>query len=403
MRILQICNKSPYPPLEGGPIAMNNITEGLLQEGHSVTILAINTPKYHVDVKTIPAEYKEKTSFEAVYINTRIKTIPALQNILSGKSYHIQRFISKKFENKLVEILKKNTFDIIHLESLYVTPYIHAIREHSKAPIILRTHNIEHLIWSRVASGCKNPIKRSVLLTFAEQLEKYELSVLKQCDGIASITLKDSLFFKQICDRVPVIDIPFGINMNNYTVSEQPEDNDFPSLFYIGSLDWLPNIEGLEWFLDEVWPIINQRHPDLKFYIAGRNMPDRIKNTIAPNIVALGEVVDAVEFMRSKSIMLVPLFSGSGIRIKIIEGMAMQKTIISTKIGAEGIHYTNRKNIMIANTPDEFLSAISECVKDKTLCKNIGENARNLVIRENNIEVQIKRLVEFYMMVKDMK
>ena len=299
--------------------------------------------------------------------------------------------------------MKKNTFDIIHLESLYVTPYIHAIREHSKAPIILRTHNIEHLIWSRVASGCKNPIKRSVLLTFAEQLEKYELSVLKQCDGIASITLKDSLFFKQICDRVPVIDIPFGINMNNYTVSEQPEDNDFPSLFYIGSLDWLPNIEGLEWFLDEVWPVINQRHPDLKFYVAGRNMPDRIKNTIAPNVIALGEVVDAVEFMRSKSIMLVPLFSGSGIRIKIIEGMAMQKTIISTKIGAEGIHYTNRKNIMIANTPDEFLSAISECVKDKTLCKNIGENARNLVIRENNIEVQIKRLVEFYMMVKDMK
>ncbi len=399
MHILQICNKSPYPPLEGGPIAMNNITQGLITAGHTVTVLAANTPKYHVDVNVIPTDYIEKTSFESVYINTRIKALPALQHILSGKSYHIQRFISGRFEKKLIEILQKNTFDIIHMESLYVTPYIETVRKYSKAKIILRSHNIEHLIWKRFASGCKNPLKRILFNKFAEHLKEYELSVIKSCDGIAAITLKDSLFFKQISDNTPVIDIPFGIDINNYPLSETSDE--FPSLFHLGSMDWLPNLEGIEWFIETIWPVINQRHPELILYLAGRNMPDRLKNTLIPNIIVVGEVKDAVQFMNTKSIMIVPLLSGSGIRIKIIEGMALRKTIISTKIGAEGIHCTNRRNILIANTIDEFLNAITECVQDQNFCKTIGENARNLILQEHNLSTLIARLVEFYQNIID--
>ncbi|MBE9480552.1 MAG: glycosyl transferase family 1, partial [Bacteroidetes bacterium] len=144
MKILMLCNKSPYPPKEGGPIAMNMIIEGLIDANHQVKVLAINTNKYFTNINEIPEEYRKKTNIEAVYIDLSIKPLDAFLNLFTNKSYHVQRFISKNFENKLIEILKNESFDIIQLETLFITPYIETIRKYSKAKIVLRAHNIEH-------------------------------------------------------------------------------------------------------------------------------------------------------------------------------------------------------------------------------------------------------------------
>ena len=401
MRILQICNKSPYPPKEGGTIAMNNITEGLINAGHSVKVLAINTPKYFIDDNLIPKEYKEKTQFEAVYIDTGIKLIPAFVNSLSVKSYHIQRFISKEFEQSLIKILNNNSFDIVQLETIYVTPYIETIRKNSHAKIILRAHNIEYLIWERITQGCENILKRFILKKLTKHLKNYELSTINKCDGITAITLNDAEFFKQSGCAIPVIDIPFGVNIENYKLINNLEE--FPSLFHLGSMDWIPNQEGIKWFLENCWTKINLKYSDLKFYLAGRNMPDWIEKKHYPNVIVVGEVEDALKFIRSKSIMIVPLLSGSGIRVKIIEGMALGKTIISTEIGAEGIHYKNKVNILIANSPDDFLDAISECIIDKTKCDLIGKNARHLILEEYNNDMLINKLITFYQTILNTK
>ena len=151
------------------------------------------------------------------------------------------------------------------------------------------------------------------------------------------------------------------------------EDSDVPSLFSIGSMNWMPNEEGIRWFLEQSWPEIHRQYPDLKYYLAGRAMPEWMRTLNMPNVEVLGEVEDAQAFIRSKSIMIVPLFSGSGIRIKIIEGMAAARTIISTSLGAEGIHYTNGENILIANAPCEFFDMVSLCMEDKPRCRKIGE------------------------------
>ena len=124
-------------------------------------------------------------------------------------------------------------------------------------------------------------------------------------------------------------------------------------------MNWLPNKEGIKWFLDEVWPIIHQALPDLKIYLAGREMPSWLLELNLSNVKVIGEVPDAHEFIRSKSISIAPLLSGSGIRIKIIESMAMGKAVVATTIGAEGINYTTGKDIMIADTPEAFCEAVA--------------------------------------------
>jgi len=158
MHILFLCNKSPYPPKEGGPMAMNANIEGLISAGHKVKVIALNTNKYFVKNDEIHEEYKNKTGIEFVYTNLSVNPLGAFLNLFSKKSYHVERFFTKEFEQKIIEELEKDKYDIVQLEMLYMTPYINVIRKYSDAKIILRSHNIEHLIWERIASVTKNPL-----------------------------------------------------------------------------------------------------------------------------------------------------------------------------------------------------------------------------------------------------
>ena len=172
MRILFLCNKSPYPPKEGGPMAMNANIEGLIAAGHRVKVLALNTNKYFIKPEDIPQDYIDKTQIEFVYQDLSIHPFDAFLNLFSKKSFHVERFITEAFAEKIVEILKKNKYDIVQLEMLYMTPYIHVIRKHSKAKIILRSHNVEHLIWQRVTNNTENVLKRSYLAGLTRKLKK---------------------------------------------------------------------------------------------------------------------------------------------------------------------------------------------------------------------------------------
>lgn len=394
MKILLLCNKSPYPPAEGGPIAMNAVIEGLIRAGHQVKVIAINSNKYFVDPADIPPDYLGKTGMEMVYVDLSVKPLRALVNLFSKKSYHVERFITPNFEKKLREVLTGETFDIIQFELLYLSPYLNIIRKLSDARIVLRAHNIEHLIWERIKNNCKNPVKRFYLNHLYKTLKHFELASIQRFDAIAAITGRDADYFKSHTKNIPVIDLPFGVYPHRYPSKKtEPE---FPSLFHIGSMNWMPNEEGIRWFLDKVWPAAYKRFPGVTLYLAGRNMPWWLQHSSFPHVEIIGEVEDALEFMRSKAIMIVPLFSGSGIRIKIIEAMLAERPVISTSIGAEGINFTAGKDILIADTPEEFLDAIRLCIENKTYCEEIGSNARKLIEKEHDNDRLIKRLTLLY-------
>src|ERR1035437_154606 len=133
MKILQLCSKIPFPPKDGGSIAMNILTQGLIDCGNEVKVLAINTPKHFLNEADVDAEYKKKTSYQLVFIDTSVKPIDAFLNLFSGESYNIIRFYSKEFENTLIELLSSQQYDVVQLETLWVAPYVETIRKHSKA------------------------------------------------------------------------------------------------------------------------------------------------------------------------------------------------------------------------------------------------------------------------------
>lgn len=394
MKVLQLCHKPPIPAIDGGCIAMNNITKGLMDFGVDVKVLTIETTKHPMQWNLLPIEYIESTRIESVFVDTNINIVDAFSALITSDSYNISRFFSPDFDIKLIEILSKEKFDIIHLESLFMTPYIATVRRYSKGKIILRSHNLEYIIWERLAETSKNKAKKAYLKLLSRQLKKYELNVINQVDGIAAISnedLKKYLTFK--CTK-PIVNIPFGIDLEKYKADNSVLK--YPSLFHIGAMDWQPNLEGIDWFLKNCWPLIHKNFPDLKLYLAGRKMPGELYKNPPKNVVVDGEVADAIEYMKDKAIMIVPLLSAGGIRVKIIEAMAMAKTIISTKTGAEGIDYRNNEHIFIANKPTEFFDAIKKLIYNKIHYDTIAQAARKLTETHYDNKLITRDLVNFY-------
>lgn len=394
MNILQLCSKVPFPPKDGGSIAMDILTQGLIKAGNKVDVLAINTSKHFTDINNVDENYKKITNYQLVFIDTEVKPLDAFLNLFTSKSYNVIRFYSKSFENVLIECLQKNVYDIIQLETLWVAPYLPTIRKYSKAKVVLRSQNIEFMIWERLAIDTKNPLKKRYLKLLAKRLKTYEYKVLNSFDAILTITEIDSKNYKKMGCTIPIHHVPFGIDLENYKIDQSELIK--PSVFHIGAMDWRPNADGINWFLKSIWLKVVEQNKTTKLFLAGRNMPEWLLNFKMENVVIEGEVANSHQFINSKSIMIVPLNSGGGMRVKIIEGMAFGKTIISTAIGAEGIDYTNNTDLIIANTVQEFVDAILKCINNQDFADLLGENARKLTETKYDNQLICSKLTDFY-------
>ena len=376
---------------------MNSIITGLLDAGHHVKILAVNSEKFNVKVSDIPEDYKKKTGIELIDVDLSVKPMNAFLNLFTKKSYHVERFISDDFKARLIEVLDKEQFDIVQLEMLYMAPYVDVIRAHSKAMIVLRAHNVEHKIWERIAKETQSPLKRWYINHLAKTLKEYELNALETVDGIAAITRKDAAFFRKYSSK-PVIDIPFGVYPEEFTPKYEIEGK--PKFYHIGSMNWMPNEEGIRWFINEVLPKTVEKVYDFVYHLAGRNMPEWLTTMKDPHIDVVGEVPDAKAFVSNNDVAIVPLLSGSGIRIKIIESMAMGKTVITTRVGAEGILYDEDVNIIIAENKAKMVEAIRSINENPQIAVTIGQAARRLVEETYDNRKIIARLLMFYEQIK---
>ena len=376
---------------------MNSIITGLLEAGHQVKVLAINSEKYNVKESDIPEEYKQKTGIELINVDLTVKPLNAFLNLFTRKSYHAERFISEDFKKRLAEVLDKEQFDVVQLEVLFMAPYVETIRQHSKAMIVLRAHNVEHKIWERIAKDTKSPLKRWYINHLAKTLKEFELNALETVDGVAAITRKDAAFFRKYCSK-PVIDIPFGVYPEQFNPKYEIEGK--PKFYHIGSMNWMPNEEGIRWFVDEVLPKTVEKVPDFVYHLAGRSMPEWLTSMKNPHVDVVGEVPDAKEFVTNHDVAIVPLLSGSGIRIKIIESMALGKTVITTRVGAEGILYDEEVNIIIAENKAKMVEAIRSLNENPETAVRIGQAARKLVEETYDNRKIIARLLMFYEQIK---
>ena len=395
MKILIVTHLAPFPQNSGYPIVVGNTIKGLISSGHTVSLFSLNPQKQ----KSSADEQDEligRINYYCHSIDTSISLKHALMGVFSRKLYTVDRYYSSEFEQLLIKEVQAGDYDIIQFEGLFVTPYLPAVRKVARARCVYRAHHIEYLVWERLAKQKNDPVKKLYLRMIAKRIKQYELKQFGQFHAIAVFTNQDKETIEHYNSAaIPVEVLPVGLDLARY----QPDyrKTEFPSLFFLGAMDWMPNREGIEWFLENFSTELTSGDLNARFYVAGNDIPERFDDyEVVGKIFIHGEVDDALEFVNTKAIMVVPLLSGGGMRVKIVEGMAMQKCIISTSLGAEGINYQHGENILIANTIQEFHRAIKRCITDENYCKRIGLNARKLVEQQHNTHKITERLVSFY-------
>ncbi len=396
MKILQVCYKLPFPPNDGGAYSLYNSALGLLRTDKvKLKVLALKQRKNRDDEALIPTHFREQTQLEFVEIDNRLKPFKAIQSLFQSSSYFADRFYSTEFEKKLIEVIQNQSFDIIQLEHSYLAVYLPSLKKHFSGKIILRAQNVEFKLWENYILSSKLifPIK-FYLKVMTKRLAKLEANLLNEIDGLICLSEEDKNSFLEMNNRITCKVIPIGFDEerlpSTYCVPNTP------SIYHLGSMDWRPNLQGIDWFLKSVLPELRKSKQKITIHLAGKNMPNHLKNLSEPEIVVDGEIPDSIDYQKDKSILIVPLLSGGGIRVKIIEALALGKVIVSTSKGAEGLNIEHGKNGLIANSPEQFSKAILDCFGDPKLMQRLSENARALFLSHYQLSQTGEQSKQFY-------
>ena len=388
MRVLQLCSKPLFAPFDGGKLAMIDAAKGLRENGIEVIQWMIHT-RFH----TFPKQFTSESGqiIEKSFIDTSINWKSAFLNLFKSQSYNIQRFDDKKANSELIAVIEKYKPDIIHSESIYCLTAIEEIKKRFNIPIVLRAHNVEHQIWERTAQITKNPIKKLYLNILVKKLKKDELRIANYSDAIVALSEIDKQFFQNYFPSKNMEVIGIGTRLKKSFHPTFPISN----IFHIGGMDWKPNQDGINWFLNQCWPLIHAAYPQLECILAGLNMPQKLYELENIN-VKIKVANDAEQFMNQHQILFVPLLSGSGIRVKIIEALALGKVVIATSIAAEGLGVTHNTNILIANSKEDFLRQITKCLEKSEVCLKISENAAIFAQENFNTLKNSQKLIALY-------
>ncbi len=355
---------------------MDALTQGLLAAGHRVRVLAAATPKHPAQPDAWPVLYQEKTGISTVFVDTSIQAVDALASTLSGENYQVGRFHSTDLEQALRNLLRREVYDVVVVESLFMAPYLPTLRALSEACVILRAHNVEHRIWSRLAEESPDLTRRTYLRWVTRSLLGFERAALADFDGIAAISEEDAAGFRELgvpADRVHVV--PFGIDLSQIPRGAAgPADH----VFHFGSMDWMPNRLGVEWLVREVWPAVR---PGTRLLLAGRRFPEdlRAEAECLPGVEVVGEVEDPWSILGGAGIAVIPVASGSGMRIKAVEAMAAGRAVVTTPVGIEGIPAVHQRHVFVAADAVGFAAGINRLLAEPDLARSLGDAGRDLI------------------------
>ena len=374
MKILWVKTDFLHPTDRGGQIRTLE-TLRRLHPRHEVHYLAYDNPAQPEGL----ARANEYCSY--VYpVAHRIpeKTSPAffaqlLKGLVSPLPVAAARWKSSAFAQKYAEVTRLHQFDSIVCDFLFPASNIHQL-----SPCTLFQHNVEAIIWERHAEQGRTPLHRWYFGLQAKRMAAYEGQVCRAVRNIIAVSVSDAQIMRDRYQAPRVAAVPTGVDVDFFRPSgPAPPQAD---LIFLGSMDWMPNIDGMQWFADEIWPLILQRRPQTTLAIVGRKPAPAIQALARKTGIAVtGTVPDVRPWLHGGKISIVPLRIGGGTRLKIYESMAAQVPVVSTAIGAEGLDWSDGQNILIADSPTNFANRCLQLLEDPTQAQKLAQDAFRLV------------------------
>lgn len=386
MKVLYLIPYSPANPVFGGALRIYHLLKHLCTY-HDVTVAGFSTPQEELKLLDQFPALEGKTHFVAypyTYKNARWRL---LQSVFSKHSNWYQLTKSKLFQQKLDWLFEEESFDIIQSEF----PVMAMFRFNSDAVKIIDSHNVEYDNFKRMAQ-VKNPFKKLFYHLEAYKFYKEETAVCAQQDALLVTSARDISLFNETTPDVRKYLIPNGVDTTYFQPFKAAPVRH--SMVFVGMMKYVPNYNGIIWFLNEIFPKILEFIPDASITIVGKNPPDSILKRASKNIIVTGFVEDTRPYIEKSSVYVVPLRMGGGTRLKIMEALAVKKPIVSTSIGCEGIDVQNGKSIMIGDTPDKFAARVIELFSNPERVAGLTDEGYALVndkYRWESIGLQMNR------------
>jgi len=378
MKILWVKAGKLLPVDTGGKIRSYNILRHLARQ-HEVILLSyyggLRDLEYEAGIaQQLPGA---QTIYTASPETTLTQSLDYLFRLPSYAPYAVNKFTHPRVRDAVSHHLVSKNLDVAVCDFLSASLNF---PERSPTPVVLFQHNVETMLWRRMASTEQSALRKLSYTIEAHKMERYERRTLSRFRQVIAVSDVDRDEMLQLCPDCAITVVPTGVDLEQYQAVPSAPGKP-PLIVFTGSMDWEPNIDAVEYFCREVFPAILASFPDARFRIVGRNPHPRVQRLASASIEVTGTVPSVMDYLRSATVVIVPLRIGGGTRLKIFEGMAMAKAVVSTSIGAEGLDVTNGRDLLIADDPSAFAAAVLKLLRDPVLRKNYEENAAEVAAR----------------------
>ena len=349
----------------------HHVTYLTLDDGTASADDRVRSSEYCHDLVCVTHPLPEKFS-AAFYLELFL-------NLLSSRPYAIKKYESTAMSDQIAELESRNAFDLLICDFLAPATNV----SHTLMPTVLFQHNVEAMIWKRHYEVQTNPIKKVYLYGQWRKMRRFESEMCRRFDRVIAVSAEDRDQIRREYGTERVFDVPTGVDTEFFypsgTLKPQPH-----SIVFTGSMDWLPNEDAIVYFTREIMPLIKARLPDTTMTVVGRNPPRALVDLSKenPSLVITGRVDDVRPYIERAAAYVVPLRIGGGTRLKIFEAMAMEKAVVSTTVGAEGLPLSDGVELLLADEPRLFADAVVKVLTDLTYASELGKRAA-VAVRKN--------------------
>lgn len=381
MRVLWLKTELLHPVDKGGKIRTYNMLKELKRD-HHVTYLTLDDGSAGRDEREQALEY----CHELVCIphQQREKFTPGfyfelLLNLVESRPYAIRKYESAAMQREIEK--REGSFDLLVCDFLAPAPNVPRTLA---TPTVLFQHNVEAMIWKRHYEVQTNPVKRSYLYGQWQKMRRFEKEMCRRFDCVVAVSADDRDQMKQEYGAEAVFDVPTGVDTEFFRPGGETKPSPHAMVF-TGSMDWLPNDDAIRYFMREIMPLIRKQVPDATLTVVGRNpTPALVElSKTDPSLIVTGRVDDVRPYMEGAAVYIVPLRIGGGTRLKIFEAMAMERAVVSTTVGAEGLPLTSGVELLLADEPASFAEATVKVMTDSSYAEQLGRRAASVVRRNH--------------------
>ena len=386
MNLLLLTHNYPYPPDAGGRIVTFNTIEFLVRRGHRLHIVTFARREARTGLD----------DFAQVHIvekDPEYSPADILKNLISPLPVNSSKYIDKRVFEVISTIFRREKIHAVLVEHLHMAAYGKFIAErYPGTPVVLRQHNVESTIMNRFYKRQTNLFVKTYAWLQYMKLFRYESEIVSAFDKCIMLTRNDFQRMTRMNKAVRGCVVNAGVDVEKYAPADDAH-KDGNTLIFLGDMKWRPNEDALVWFLNNIFKSIEKEIPSVRLLVVGKDPSEKIRRFAnSKNIAVTGWVPDERPYLAKAAVVIVPLRIGGGMRIKILNSMAMGKCVVSTSIGAEGIDAVDGKHIVLADSPGSFAGEICRILKNPAFAQKIGSAARKLTLGKYTWPIVLGRL-----------